>query len=319
MHHCGGMRHCFKGVYWYDGIESESFTLESAMSLYTDISHHYSAVASLTNQLATVLRQLSPVQCVAFTWPSFYDDQSRMMDVTDITVNEVSGFPALSIASGAYAKLTADKGEPTRVPPRVPGVICLPCKHETSVTQLVDNINIHKQIIKSLLTDKEIGITAVQRHDLLHSVAPRCITLSLYRSLTYFSEPVRRVGFTWALKNSQKKYSKDDFLDYLKGSRENPPAGIVRAQWYPFVDDEIEKVLTSKANTFYIKRPLPPVAMANISFHGERKTEMRHAHTPFLVFTDDPVKVSPLKSFIKSGEQCERDYLVQRLYAMEAV
>jgi len=111
--------------------------------------------------------------------------------------------------------------------------------------------------------------------------------------------------------------NKEEFLTYLAGSKDNPPSGKTKSEWAPWVEKEIELVKSKLGEFIKVKRPLPITPKLNVSFTDDTNTVMFYGHVPIIVFGDEPCKISPLKSCIRSTSEAEHyNYLIKRLYVM---
>lgn len=289
---------------WYDGIE---------MNIVTETRLLY---AKLVDECQTLFDVLSQAECLRndcfILPPTLVDQESATAEF--IPVEYRNDYHGKVKALGAFTKFKPDIGHSFKAPFRLPGVLQFRAQAADDITPLIDCVNFTKGAIKTLITQSKLN--AAEKHDLLRTVAPGSITLLMYRQLSYFSD-VKTIGFTWSNKFSTKVKDRVEFIEYLKGSAQNPPSGVTRSEWEPFVQKEIKLISEVKSDTIKIKRPLPAAPMANISFHSE-KTKLRHAHLPFIVFSDDTINVKPLNDYLatKSNRADLPGYLINRLYAL---
>lgn len=112
--------------------------------------------------------------------------------------------------------------------------------------------------------------------------------------------------------------TKNEFLTYLEGSKNKPPVGQTKADWAPWVDKEIDLIKNKTSDFVKVKRPLPIVPKLNISFNDHTKTIMFYGHLPVIIFTKEPIKITPLKSYIDKKSKTQlHDYLIKRLYVVD--
>ena len=272
--------------------------------------------AKLVEESQTLFDVLSQAECLrndCFVLPPTLAEQENSA-AEFIPVEYVNDFHGKVKLLGAFSKFQPDPGHSFKAPFRLPGVLQYRTHAADDIAPLVDCVNFTKDTLKSLITQSKLN--AAEKHDLLRTVAPGSITLLMYRQINYLKD-VKTIGFTWSNKFSTKVKDKIEFIEYLKGSAQNPPAGITRSEWEPFVQKEINLVSDVKSDTIKLKRPLPAAPMANISFYSE-KTKLRHAHLPFIVFSDDTINVKPLNDYLaaKNNRADLPGYLIDRLHAL---
>ena len=285
------------------------------MSLYSDVAFAFNQLVSATEALNQFLHECEVVHAECYKLPASAGDMSDTSGWELVTPEKHTGFTALSMATGSFARFTPDYNHSPKYPFRLPGFIQLAPIHYQSASQLVDACNLQKVIIKELINSSKLN--QGQKRELIQSVCPNAITLQIYRLIKVAGGPVKRVGFTWCNKNSMRTINKDEFLTYLAGSKDNPPSGKTRSEWAPWVEKEIELVKSKPGEIIKVKRPLPITPKLNVSFTDDTNTVMFYGHVPIIVFGDEPCKISPLKSCIRSTSEAEHyNYLIKRLYVM---
>jgi len=288
------------------------------MALYNEIEYAYRLLVDTVNSLNNYLLEATVIHAECYKLPPSSGDISNTSGWEFITPEAHTGFSALSMSVSAFSKFTPDYDHSAKYPFRLPGFIQLDPIHREQVTELVAHCNRHKQRIKSLLTTSKLN--PGQKRELIQNICPNAITLQVYRLIKTSSAPVKRIGFTWCNKNSMQTIKKDEFLAYLKGSKDNPPTGQTKAEWAPWVDKEIDLIKNKTSDFVKVKRPLPIVPKLNVSFTDNTKTIMFYGHLPVIVFTEEPIKITPLSSYIdkKSTKQLN-DYLIKRLYVLSEI
>ena len=272
--------------------------------------------AKLVEESQTLFDVLSQAECLRHDCfilpPTLAEQESAAAEF--IPVKYRNDYHGKIKALGAFTKFQPDAGHSFKAPFRLPGVLQYHAQTANDIAPLIDCVNFTKSAIKTLITQSKLN--AAEKHELLRTVAPGSITLLMYRQINYFSD-VKTIGFTWSNKFSTKVKDKVEIIEYLKGSAQNPPSGITRSEWEPFVQKEIKLISEVKSDTIKLKRPLPAAPMANISFHSE-KTKLRHAHLPFIVFSDNAINVKPLNDYLaaKNNRADLPGYLINRLYAL---
>ena len=285
-------------------------------SLYSDVSLLVESLREDLRELSETLQGIDVVQSVCYTLPPSHGDMAGNNDWHLIEPKVHSGFPALSLATEAFERLTPDYEHSAKYPFRLPGIIQMHPMYSFNISQLIDRINMRKSLIKEIINSSSLNPGA--KRELVQSICPNAITLQIYRLIKYDTAPVKRVGFTWCNKNSMQTIEKSVFLKYLNGSKENPPAGQTKADWSPFVEREIEAVKSLNGECVRIKRPLPVVPKLNVSFTDETKTVMFYGHLPTIVFGEEPAKISPLKSYVSDNNNKQlMNYLIKRLYVVD--
>lgn len=83
----------------------------------------------------------------------------------------------------------------------------------------------------------------------------------------------------------------------------------------------IVNLIKNKTSDFVkVKRPLPIVPKLNVSFTDNTKTIMFYGHLSVIVFTEEPIKITPLSSYIdKKITKQLNDYLIKRLYVLSEI
>ncbi|MDC9526830.1 DNA replication terminus site-binding protein [Pseudoalteromonas sp. Angola-30] len=287
------------------------------MSLYTEIAYTYNQLVQFTDLLNQSLLETEVIHAQCYKLPAVAGDMSDSSGWEFIEPESFTGFTALSMATGAFSRFTPDYQYSAKYPFRLPGVIQLNPVHRERISELVYQCNHLKLKIKTLINSSTLNQT--KKRELIQSVCPNAITLQIYRLIKTTSSPVKRVGFTWCNKNSMRRIRKSEFLDYLQRSKNNPPSGQTKAQWAPWVDKEIALINKKAGEYVRIKRPLPIVPKLNISFIDDTKTIMFYGHLPVIIFTEQPIKIRPLKCYINERNKKQLyDYLIKRLYVVNS-
>ena len=288
------------------------------MSLVSEVTFAYKQLIHSTNLLSQALLEAEVIHAQCYKLPAVAGDIFDSSGWEFITPEAHTGFTALSMSVSAFSKFTPDYSHSAKYPFRLPGFIQLHPIHREHITELVAYCNLQKQRIKNILNSAKLNQS--QKRELIQNICPNAITLQIYRLIKTSSAPVKRIGFTWCNKNSMQTIKKDEFLIYLKGSKDNPPAGQTKAEWAPWVDKEIDLIKNKTSDFVKVKRPLPIVPKLNVSFTDNTKTIMFYGHLPVIVFTEEPIKITPLSSYIdkKSTKQLN-DYLIKRLYVLSEI
>lgn len=286
------------------------------MTLYSEIEFEYRLLVDAVNTLNDYLLDATVIHAECYKLPPSSGDIANNTSGWEfLTPQTCTGFTALSMSVGAFSRFTPDYDHSAKYPFRLPGFIQLDPIHREQVTELIAHCNRHKQRIKSLLTTSKLN--PGQKRELIQNICPSAITLQIYRLIKSSSAPVKRVGFTWCNKNSMRTIKKEEFLAYLKGSRENPPTGQTKAEWAPWVNKEIDLINAKAGALIKIKRPLPVAPKLNVSFMDDTATVMFYGHIPVIIFGEEPAKITPLKSYISQKNKKQLyNYLIQRLYVV---
>ncbi|MFY8328223.1 DNA replication terminus site-binding protein [Pseudoalteromonas sp. ZZD1] len=285
------------------------------MSLNTEITFAYKQLVNSTNLLNESLLEAEVMHAQCYKLPAVVGDMSDSSGWEFINPDVYTGFTALSMATGAFSRFTPSYQHSPKYPFRLPGIIQLNPVHNEHISEIVNQCNHLKLKIKDLINSSKLD--QIKKRELIQSACPNAITLQIYRLIKTTSSPVRRVGFTWCNKTSMRTIKKNEFLDYLQGSKNNPPAGQTKAEWTPWVDKEIDLIKNKTSDIVKVKRPLPIVPKLNISFTDDTKTIMFYGHLPVIIFTADPIKITPLKSYIdKKSKKQLQEYLIKRLYVV---
>lgn len=288
------------------------------MSLVSEVTFAYKQLIHSTNLLSQTLLEAEVIHAQCYKLPAVAGDMSDSSGWEFITPEAHTGFTALSMSVSAFSKFTPDYSHSAKYPFRLPGFIQLHPIHKEHITELVAYCNLQKQRIKNILNSAKLN--QGQKRELIQNICPNAITLQIYRLIKTSSAPVKRVGFTWCNKNSMQTIKKDEFLIYLKGSKDNPPTGQTKAEWAPWVDKEIDLIKNKTSDFVKVKRPLPIVPKLNVSFTDHTKTIMFYGHLPVIVFTEEPIKITPLSSYIdKKSKKQLNDYLIKRLYVLSEI
>ena len=285
------------------------------MSLYIEIACAYNQLVQFTDLLNQSLLETEVIHAQCYKLPAVAGDMSDSSGWEFIEPESFTGFTALSMATGAFSRFTPDYQYSAKYPFRLPGIIQLNPVHRERISELVYQCNHLKLKIKSLINSSALNQT--KKRELIQSVCPNAITLQIYRLIKNTTSPVRRVGFTWCNKNSMRRIKKSEFLDYLQRSKNNPPAGQTKSEWAPWVDKEVDLIKNKTSDFVKVKRPLPIVPKLNISFTDDTKTIMFYGHLPAIIFTAEPIKITPLRSYIdKKNKKQFQNYLINRLYVV---
>jgi DNA replication terminus site-binding protein len=282
--------------------------------MLSEVRYLYQQLIACNQQLFEALSETEVVQHHCFILPPTLAGRENQYSEI-IPVEYSNDYIGKIKLLGAFSKYKPEPSHSYKVPFRLPGVLQYPTSSEGEIKALIDSVNSTKEQFKQLITQSKLS--TAEKHDLIKQVAPGTITLLIYRKINYFSD-VKTVGFTWSNKFSTQIINKLAFIDYLKGSAQNPPSGVTRNEWEPFVQKEINTINNVKGDSIKIKRPLAAAPMANISFY-QSKTVLRHAHLPFVIFSDHSINVKPLKEYLSQndGRQSLNHYLINRLYALE--
>lgn len=285
------------------------------MSLNTEIAFAYKQLVNSTNLLNESLLEAELIHAQCYKLSAVAGDMSDSSGWEFLNPSVYTGFTALSMATGAFSRFTPDYQHSPKYPFRLPGIIQLNPVHSEHISELVSQCNLLKLRIKGLINSSKLD--QMKKRELIQNACPNAIALQIYRLIKTTSSPVRRVGFTWCNKNSMRTIKKSEFLDYLQGSKNNPPAGQTKTEWAPWVDKEIDLIKNKTSDFVKVKRPLPIVPKLNVSFTDDTKTIMFYGHLPVIIFTAEPINITPLKSYIdkKSNKQLQ-DYLIRRLYVV---
>jgi DNA replication terminus site-binding protein len=287
------------------------------MTLYTELASIYMQLVDATDLLNKALLSAQIVDAQCYKLPAVAGDISDLSGWELIEPEIHTGFAALSMCAAALSKHTPDYQHSPKYPFRLPGVIQANSLHSEYISGLVSRCNTYKLQFKNLINSSKLS--PIKKRELVQSICPNAITLQIYRLIKTTSSPVKRVGFTWCNKNSMRKINKNEFLNYLEGSKNNPPTGQTKAQWAPWVDKEIALINKKTGDYVRVKRPLPIVPKLNVSFTDDTKTIMFYGHLPVIIFTEQPVKVTPLKSYINEKNKKQLyDYLIKRLYIVNS-
>ncbi|WP_288987857.1 DNA replication terminus site-binding protein [uncultured Pseudoalteromonas sp.] len=288
------------------------------MTTLSEVAIEYRQLKSYTEALYDAILASEAIQSVCYSLPVPSNDKDISEgQLRTIEVNQQEGFNAISRIASVFTKFTPEYSHSPKIAFRLPGIIQLPERAEESIVELVEKCNFYKAKIKIMMV--ESNLTDKQKRDIIQALEPTAITLHIYRQIVAIPAPIRRVGFTWCNKVSMKRYSFEQMESYLNGSKGKPPAGLTLNEWQPFVMKELELLhQRNKRAPVIIKRPLQPVPMANISFNDERVSKLHHAHTPFIIFGDEPVQFTPLKTYVNTVTAINsEEYMIKRLYALQ--
>lgn len=285
------------------------------MSLNTEVAFTYKQLVQSTNLLNQALLEAEVIHAQCYKLPVEAGDMSNSSGWEFINPDVYTGFTALSMATSSFSRFVPDYQHSPKYPFRLPGIIQLHPAYREQISKLVNQCNQNKIQIKALISSSKLD--QVKKRELVQNVCPNAITLQIYRLIKSTASPVRRVGFTWCNKNSMRVITKSEFLTYLEGSKNNPPVGQTKASWAPWVDKEITLIKNTTSDLVKVKRPLPIVPKLNISFTDDTKTIMFYGHLPVIIFTEEPIKITPLNSYIdKKSKKQLHDYLIKRLYVV---
>lgn len=285
------------------------------MTLIKHIENLFNSLVEATAILNDALHNAPLINAVCYKLPVETGNHEVDTGWQFISPTQYSDFNALVMATASYAKFTPDYDYSPKYPFRLPGLIQYPLEFENHISYLVGQCNLIKDQIRLSLVRSELN--PAQKRTIIQTVCPNAITLQIYRLINCPVGPAKRVGFTWCNKNSMRRINKNEFIKYLKNSINNPPAGLNKAEWQPYVSNEIELIEAERTETIKIKRPLPVVPKLNVSFKDDTKGVMLYAHTPTIIFGDTPAEISPLKQYI--NEVCKvnlNNYLIKRLYVL---
>lgn len=172
--------------------------------------------------------------------------------------------PAIAAALAAWRHYTVSTGCSTKYVKRYGGFVSVKDPHALSI---VRHINALKDKLKACVQDASTHTKAVkengeevqktitvhgrntyQKHQFIHKVAPRIMTLQLYRHIPIFEKPVESISFYWTNKLVPKRMNKETAVDYIKRKYDTPERlaqqmiKIADIQNSDYEDFEIEKV-----------------------------------------------------------------------------
>lgn len=299
------------------------------MDATQEISRLFFELQSTVDELKEIVRTNKIIQIAGYELPIIPAETKELPSFEErkINVSKIGDEQqAVAIACRAYSNYFIDDKASNRFATRCPGIIQLAPQAKEQTLFVSQHINGLKDQIKSILTAKlETGedmYTRSERFNILRGAIPGVVALKLYRHIQCIPNPLKSVSFTWANKQSVSKIALKPLKELLEDNKNNLPSETSEDEWVTFIDKEIKAVVDSKAKMFKFRRPIPPAPMVNLRFLDKSKA-MRHAHLPIIVFGDESVKISPLKSYVPNvGHYRERleieKYLIDRLKILPA-
>lgn len=235
------------------------------------------------------------------------DEKAMAEAKVSLNVDEDFGRSAILKSLRAWRNDKVANDSSTKYVKRYAGFVI---SNSESMLSIVDKINDVKDAIKhcvqdaheipqSIVKDGQViqttkivhGRNAQEKHDFIHQVAPRTMTLQLYRHIPVYTKPVVSISYYWTVKSVPKRLDKQGAIDYLKRKYDNAlnvdalKVKIADIEQCPFEDFEIPKV--QKA------------ALIASIWDGKRTRNMQ-CTTPVIITNpvNDTIKHNHVKPFI---------------------
>lgn len=298
------------------------------MGIVNDIKGTFQQLVEATDNLKMAIAQAKVIAAHAYQLPlvpaetkEFPNYENRIIEVKHIARE----FTALTAANRCYSRFYFEADTSKKSPFRCPGIIQLGVSHTTTISAAVKNVNDLKDKLKTMVNAKDV-ITEkplydrFEKFEIIRQAIPGAVTLQVYRNIVCIDDPVRSVGFTWANKQSIKTIKLDELQQIIEENKRAIPTGVTENEWKARMDQEIKTINESKATLFKIRRPVPANPMANIRLQSSTNL-MRHAHMPIIVFGDEPIKISHLKSYNPDVKRYREkitidSYLLERMHIL---
>ncbi len=270
--------------------------------------HYFDQLQQVTSSFIDTLRLIPLCDTRIFSLPDILREQENQPHPSYIPVHTICDHKqALSLACKAYSHFWMQENADisTRHPSRLPGVLVF---ERTEIRSLLHELALEINKLKNLFEQQAQSIPAESRFTELHDMMPGLMTLQVYRKIFISDESFYSVRFFWANKQYIQKVTKNEIIQRLKNSKQNPGRQFLNAEdfdaWQDAVEQEIEIVMAvSDSAELRIRRPIKvqPMARLTQSKHPEKQSssvKQIAAPLPIILFrSDEHLRIGTLKNY----------------------
>lgn len=228
-----------------------------------------------------------------------------------IEVTAIDGHRAIDTAFTAWASFYGAPGYSTKAVYRCPGVLCVDTDDPKPIITTVNTINDLKGAFHAIAQEFPDRNTRVET---LHAALPWLIYLQVTREILAIQERLFSATFTWGVKSSSSRTTKDEQIKRLRSMRHDRPAATADDHgltWPERLELEVNR-LESLPDTSVLHRyrrlkvrPLLNLALER-KVQGIRQKWLREAHTPALLINSGRPRIGNLKHYSADRKRKKR-------------
>lgn len=248
----------------------------------------FSALEQALGELKDQLNNAHLLVARVFRLPDI-DKGNEHDPISQITVQQLVGLKARQAALEHFTHLfiqQQSEKRSTKAAVRLPGALCYDVDRQqyALLHGLISTINDLKGQFEQQVT-VESGVAPAARFEWVHQRFPGLLTLNTYRTITLLDNP-STLNFGWANKHIIKNLTRDNVLEMLEKSLNNPRTVPVRfrEQWLENVAREYQDVAALPAGArLKIKRPVKVQPVARAWFADQQRQVQYACPSPLLV------------------------------------
>ena len=191
----------------------------------------------------------------------------------------------------------------TRFVDRKPGLVVVD-RQKDKIRALVITINFLKDEIMAIVNKDR---NRLQRHDFIHRLFPRIMTVQLRRHIHIIEDNVTNAWFNWTSRPIPETLTIEESILFLELEKDKPRGLITPEEWKAIIDTSIANIRTSSYKSIQrLKRlKLLPIMSYQYKEDGVDKRKTKNANTPVLLLgqQDERLpKTSTLQNYFKPDD-----------------